>query len=125
MSIGRLTWPNGAQAHLFSAEEADRLRGYNFDYAWCDELCAFGPNVQDVWDMLQFATRVTGPKGDAAFYTCSFPAAGGLPPISPAVQQALNSVCRTRAEHAPLLLQPFREEWAAKHAELLADPDAA
>jgi phage terminase large subunit-like protein len=33
----RLTWPNGATATLFSAEEPDRLRGPNKDYAWCLE----------------------------------------------------------------------------------------
>lgn len=35
----RLTWPNGAQATLFSAEDYDSLRGPQFDGAWCDELC--------------------------------------------------------------------------------------
>ena len=29
MSLGRLTWPNGAQAQLFTAEEPERLRGPN------------------------------------------------------------------------------------------------
>lgn len=31
----RLTWPNGAVATLFSAEEADRLRGPQCDLLWC------------------------------------------------------------------------------------------
>jgi predicted phage terminase large subunit-like protein len=31
----RVTWPNGAQASLFSAEEPERLRGPQFDFAWC------------------------------------------------------------------------------------------
>lgn len=35
----RLTWPNGAVATLFSAEDYDSLRGPQFDGAWCDELC--------------------------------------------------------------------------------------
>jgi phage terminase large subunit-like protein len=69
MSIGRVVWANGAVAHLFSAEEGDRIRGYNFDLAWCDELAAFGSNAQHVWDMLQFSTRVAGPKGDPAQIT--------------------------------------------------------
>jgi predicted phage terminase large subunit-like protein len=53
----RLTWPNGAQATLFSAEEADRLRGPNFQFAWCDELAAWA-DPQGVWDMLQFTMRI-------------------------------------------------------------------
>jgi phage terminase large subunit-like protein len=36
-----LTWPNGAIATLFSADEPDRLRGPQFDAAWCDELAAW------------------------------------------------------------------------------------
>lgn len=31
----RLVWPNGAVAHLYSADEPDRLRGPEHDYAWC------------------------------------------------------------------------------------------
>jgi len=53
----RLTWPNGAQATLFSAEESDRLRGPNFEAAWCDELAAWA-DPQAVWDMLQFTMRI-------------------------------------------------------------------
>src|SRR3990167_2278569 len=34
----RLLWPNGAEAHLYSAEEPERLRGPNHDACWCDEL---------------------------------------------------------------------------------------
>lgn len=37
----RLTWPNGAQAFTYSAEEPDGLRGPQFDAAWGDEFCAW------------------------------------------------------------------------------------
>ena len=37
----RLVWPNGAQAHAFSAEAPDALRGPQFHAAWADELCAW------------------------------------------------------------------------------------
>src|SRR5262249_39560904 len=36
----RLTWPNGAIATTFSAEEPERLRGPQHDAAVCDELGA-------------------------------------------------------------------------------------
>jgi predicted phage terminase large subunit-like protein len=52
----RLTWPNGATATSFSAEESERLRGPNHDAAWCDELCAWD-NAQSTLDMLQFTMR--------------------------------------------------------------------
>ncbi|MGH7156015.1 MAG: terminase large subunit domain-containing protein, partial [Acetobacteraceae bacterium] len=64
-STRRIVWPSGAQAHLFSAEEPDRLRGSNLDGCWCDELTSY-PDAAAVWDMLSMALRISGPKGDAA-----------------------------------------------------------
>jgi len=57
----RLTWPSGAVAELFSADEAEALRGPQFTAAWCDELAKWR-NAEKAWDMLQFALRL----GDAA-----------------------------------------------------------
>jgi len=53
----RLTWPNGATATTFSAEEPDQLRGPQFDLAWSDELAKWR-YAQDTWDMLQFGLRL-------------------------------------------------------------------
>lgn len=53
----RLTWPNGARATLFSAEDFDSLRGPQFDGAWCDELCKWR-YAQEAWDNLQFGLRL-------------------------------------------------------------------
>lgn len=39
----RLTWPNGAQAFLFSAAEPESLRGPQHSHSWCDEIAK--------WDM--------------------------------------------------------------------------
>ena len=50
----RITWPNGAVASLFSAEEPERLRGPQFDAAWVDEIAGYDINTQQMtWDMLQ------------------------------------------------------------------------
>lgn len=57
----RLTWPNGAIATAFSADEAERLRGPQHDTAWCDELAAWR-YAQDAWDMLQFGMRLGKPR---------------------------------------------------------------
>lgn len=54
----RLTWPSGATATLFSAEEPERLRGPQHDTAWCDELGAW-KYAQDAWDNLQFGLRLS------------------------------------------------------------------
>src|SRR5690348_14647027 len=34
----RLTWPNGAEAVLYSAGEPEGLRGAQHSHAWCDEI---------------------------------------------------------------------------------------
>ncbi len=60
-----MTWPNGAVAHLFSAEEPDRLRGPNLSLLWMDEACAFS-EPQKVWDLSMMALRLPGPKGQSA-----------------------------------------------------------
>ncbi len=53
----RITWPNGAQATLFSAEEPDRLRGPQHDGGWLDELAAWN-DPQAAWDQYQFGLRL-------------------------------------------------------------------
>jgi len=52
-----LTWANGAKVEFYSAEEPERLRGPQFQYAWCDELAAWNKDI-DTWDMLQFTLRL-------------------------------------------------------------------
>jgi phage terminase large subunit-like protein len=57
----RLTWPSGAIATLYSADEPDRLRGPQHDLAWADELAAW--RYADTWDQLQFGLRLgTDPR---------------------------------------------------------------
>ena len=53
----RLVFPNGAEAHGFSAEDADSLRGPQFDAAWCDEIAAWRDGER-VWDTLQMGLRL-------------------------------------------------------------------
>ncbi len=52
----RLTWPNGAIATTYSAEEPERLRGPQHDCAVCDELAAW--RYPECWDMLMFGLRL-------------------------------------------------------------------
>ena len=53
----RLTWANGAQAAIFSAEEPERLRGPQHDALWADELAAWA-DPQATWDMAMFGLRL-------------------------------------------------------------------
>ena len=52
----RLTWPNGAIATTFAAENPDQLRGPQCDLAWCDELASW--RYPQAWDMLLFGLRL-------------------------------------------------------------------
>jgi len=52
----RLTWENGAIATTYSADEPERLRGPQHDFAWCDELAAW--RYPEAWDMLMFGLRL-------------------------------------------------------------------
>lgn len=52
-----LHWPNGAIATLFSAGEADALRGPQFHAAWCDEIAAWS-RPREAWDNLRMCMRL-------------------------------------------------------------------
>ncbi len=57
ISKKQLTWPGGAIAQMFAADEAEGLRGPQFTHAWCDELAKWYRGER-AWDMLQFALRL-------------------------------------------------------------------
>ena len=52
----RLTWPNGAVATTYSADEPERLRGPQHEAGWCNELAAW--RYPEAWDMLMFGMRL-------------------------------------------------------------------
>jgi phage terminase large subunit-like protein len=55
-SIGRLRWPNGSQAQLFSGDNPDGLRGPEHDFAWADELAKWR-DADSAWMNLQMGLR--------------------------------------------------------------------
>lgn len=60
-SLRRLTWPNGAQAFLYSAAEPESLRGPQHSHAWCDEIGKWdmaGERAMRAWDNLQLGLRL-------------------------------------------------------------------
>jgi phage terminase large subunit-like protein len=60
-SLRRLTFPNGAQAFLYSAAEPEGLRGPQHSHAWCDEIGKW-PGAHDrasrAWDNLLLGLRL-------------------------------------------------------------------
>jgi Uncharacterized conserved protein len=60
-SLRRLTWPNGAQAMLYSAAEPESLRGPQHSHAWCDEIAKWdnaSERATRAWDNLLFGLRL-------------------------------------------------------------------
>lgn len=60
-SLGRLRWPNGAQAQLYSAAEPESLRGPQHSHGWCDEIAkwpAAGERAMRCWDNLLLGLRL-------------------------------------------------------------------
>jgi len=53
----RLTWPCGAIAVAYSADEPRRLNGPQHDAAWCDEI-GIWRYPQEAWDMLSMGLRL-------------------------------------------------------------------
>jgi phage terminase large subunit-like protein len=60
-SLRRLTWPNGAQATLYSAAEPESLRGPQHSHAWCDEIAKWdnaSARATSAWDNLMMGLRL-------------------------------------------------------------------
>lgn len=68
----RVTWPSGAIATLYSADEPDRLRGPQHDGAWGDEPAAW--RYAEAYDQLMFGLRL-GDRPRAIFTTTPRPIA--------------------------------------------------
>jgi phage terminase large subunit-like protein len=64
-SRGILVFPSGAEAHAFSAERPEKLRGPQHHYAWCDELAKWPgagppghPRADATWNNLMLGLRL-------------------------------------------------------------------
>lgn len=55
-----VTWPNGAVAHLRSAEEPDSIRSLNSDLVWADEPASWKAGSAP-WDMAMLGNRIGRP----------------------------------------------------------------
>lgn len=53
----RITWPNGAIASVFTADEPDRLRGPQFDFVWGDEPASWRYG-EEAWDNVELGLRL-------------------------------------------------------------------
>jgi len=122
----RLTWPNGAIATAYSAEESDRLRGPQHDGFYCDELCAW--SQPETWSMLQFGLRL-GPDPRGVVTTTPRPV-GLLRELlaSPATQVTRGTTYDNRANLPPAFFESIIRKYEGTrlgrqelNAELLED----
>lgn len=105
----RLTWPNGAVATTFSADEPERLRGPQHDLLWADEPASW--RRPEAWDMAMFGLRLG--KDPRACVT-------GTPKPVPLIQQlrALPTTVVTRGrtlDNAANLAPPFLDAIIKKY----------
>jgi phage terminase large subunit-like protein len=56
-SLRRVTWPNGAQATIYSAAEPESLRGVQHHFAWADEIAKWAGGIA-AWDNLMLGMRL-------------------------------------------------------------------
>jgi phage terminase large subunit-like protein len=54
-------WPNGSEAHMYSADKPDQVRGPEHQFAWCDEFAAWRYPL--AWDLLQDGLRLNAIPG--------------------------------------------------------------
>jgi phage terminase large subunit-like protein len=67
-SLGRLSWPGGAMAWIYSAAEPEHLRGPQHSHAWGDEIAKWADGVR-VWDTLMMTMRLGGKPRSVATTT--------------------------------------------------------
>ncbi len=107
----QLTWPNGAIAQIFSAEDADSLRGPQFDCAWCDEIAKWR-EAEQVWNMLQFGLRL-GQAPQVAVTTTPRP----IPFLQNLIGDPSSVVTRAAThDNAPHLAPSFISEMTRRYA---------
>ena len=98
----RLVFASGAVAQIFSSEDPESLRGYQFDAAWGDELAKWR-NAEAVFDNLQLGLRL-GTRPRALFTTTPRP----VPLLKRLMAESGTAVTRMRtAENAGNLAPEF------------------
>lgn len=126
----RLTWPNGAIATTYSADEPNSLRGPQHDAAWADEIAAW--NDPDAWDQLMFGLRL-GSNPQCVATTTPRPTAIVRDIIAdPRTAVTRGSTYDNAANLAPSALDAYRAKYEGTrlgrqelHAELLLDTPGA
>jgi phage terminase large subunit-like protein len=126
----RVTFHTGAIVTTYSADEPDRLRGPQHEFAWADELAAW--RYDDAWDQLQFGLRL-GSHPQCCVTTTPRPVKIMRELIAdPDVPVSTGSTYMNVVNLAPSFLATMRKKYEGTrlgrqelHAELLEDIEGA
>jgi len=66
----KVTFFNGSTAHLYSADEPDRLRGPQHGKAWCDEVSTWRRGIE-AWRNMWLGLRLPSQPRPQAIATCT------------------------------------------------------
>lgn len=106
----RLTWPNGATATTYSAEDPEQLRGPQHGAAWCDELAKWR-YARETWDNLMLGLRL-GEKPQSVVTTTPRP----IPLLREMLTDATVAVTRGSTFENLLNLAPsFRHDVVSRY----------
>ena len=129
-TLGRLTWPGGAQAHVYAASEPERLRGPQHHIAWADEIGKWA-HADEAWDNLMMTLRM----GDARVIATTTPRPIKLVRRLVAEEKVRKTYGRTRGNRAHLadaFLQDVEADYAGTRlgrqeldGELIEDVEGA
>lgn len=126
----RLTFPNGATATTYSAEEPDTLRGPQHDGFWADESASW--RFEDAWDQLMFGLRLgKNPRGIVTTTPRPTPLMKSLI-ASPTTHITRGNTYENRAHLAPAFFEQIIRKYEGTrlgrqelNAELLDDVEGA
>ena len=129
-SKSRLSWPNGSQALLLTADEPDRFRGKQSEAAWADEVASW--RYPEAWDQLQFGLRL-GPRPRQLVTTTPRPTALIKRLVAdPSTVVTKGSTYDNRANLAPDFFRQIVSRYEGTrlgrqelHAEILSDIEGA
>lgn len=126
-----LTWPNGAEAHTYSGDEPDQLRGPAHDSVWSDEPAKWR-HLQETWENMDMGLR-SGPAPQVVATTTPRP----VPLIKvlladPTCVVTRGSTFENMANLAPAFIARMRTRYEGTrigrqelYAEVLADREGA
>ncbi len=127
----RLLWRSGAEAHCFSAEDPESLRGPQFDAAWCDEI-AYWPRLEEALRTLNHGLRL-GVRPLMLATTTPRP----VPALKLLVARKDTTVTRSKTfdnahNLSPAFVEGLQEGWGGTayerqelYGELIDDPEGA